>query len=208
MKIEEDTDLLLIVDVQNDFVTGSLAVPGAKDIISVINRYIKRFKHIFLSRDMHPVNHCSFVAQGGPWPPHCVADTDGTKLYSGLDVPKDLSIVDKGISIDKDAYSAFEATQLLEGTLLHASIIYIDTIIDKLDLSAHLRSMGIKRLFVCGLATEYCVKATVLDAAKKFDGPVFLLLDAIKAVKADHENMGKAIYEMTKSNAIPITLIT
>lgn len=205
MKINKSTDLLLIVDVLNDFVTGSLAIPDAKDIIPVINKYIRRFEYVLFSREIHPANHCSFVAQGGPWPPHCVAGTDGIKLYSELDIPEDLFIVDKGTLVDKEAYSVFEATQLLRGTPSYGGFI-----VDRLDLSSHLRLMGIKRLFVCGLATDYCVKATVLDATKnkKFNGPVFLLLDAIKAVKVTFEGMGKSILEMTGAGAIPITLNT
>ncbi len=202
MKIEK-TDLLLVVDVQNDFITGSLAVPDAEDLIPVINKYVERFEYILFSRDMHPTNHCSFVAQGGPWPPHCVIGTDGAKLHSDLKVPGDIFVIDKGTLADKDTYSAFGATQLLRGTLSHGSII-----IDKLDLSPFLRLLGIKRLFICGLATEYCVKATVLDAVEKFDGPVFLLTDAIEAVGIAPENEGKAISEMLGAGVTALTLNT
>ena len=202
MKIE-NTDLLLVVDVLNDFVIGSLAVPNAKDIVPVINKYIEKFEYILFCKERHPVNHCSFVAQGGPWPPHCVADTDGAELYSGLNVPEDLFIVHKGTLVDKEAYSAFEATQLVRSTPSYGGLI-----VDKLDLSAHLRLMGIKRLFICGLYIEYCVKATVLDATKKkkFDGPVFLLMDAIEAVEIAPGDGGKDIYEMTRAGALPLTL--
>jgi len=198
-----NTDLLLPVDVQNDFITGSLAVTDAKDIIPVINKYIEKFEYILFSKEKHPANHCSFVAQGGPWPPHGVVDSYGAQLYNGLNLPKDLFVVNKGIMADKEAYSAFEATELFRHAPSYGGIV-----INKLNLSAHLRLMGIKRLFICGLATDYCVKATVLDATKnkKFNGPVFLLMDAIKAVEATFEKMGKAILEMTKAGAIPITI--
>jgi len=202
MKIK-NTDLLLIVDVQNDFITGSLAVPNAKDIIPVINRYMEKFEYILFSKDMHPENHSSFVDQGGIWPPHCVADTNGADLYNGLNVPEDLWMIYKGILVDKEAYSAFEATQLFRSTLSYGGFI-----VDKCDLASQLRLMGVKRLFICGLATEYCVKATVLDATKnkKFDGPVFLLVDAIKAVKAASENASKSMREMLEAGTSFITL--
>lgn len=202
MKIRS-TDLLLIVDVLNDFVTGSLAVPNAKSIIPVINKYIERFEYIFLCKEKHPINHCSFIAQGGPWPPHCVADTYGAELCSDLNVPKDLWMIYKGTLTNKEAYSAFEATQLFRSTPSYGG--FID---NKFDLASHLRLMGIKRLFICGLATEYCIKATVLDATKnkKFDGPVFLLVDAIKAVKEASENASKSMREMLEAGAAFITL--
>lgn len=205
MKIRS-TDLLLIVDVLNDFVTGSLAVPNAKSIIPIINKYIEKFEYILFCKEKHPVNHCSFVAQGGPWPPHCVADTYGAELYSDLNVPEDLWMIYKGTLTDKEAYSAFEATQLLTGT--PSSPSYDSVIIDKLDLSSYLRLMGIKRLFICGLATEYCIKATVLDATKnkKFNGPVFLLVDAIKAVKTASENASSSMREMLEAGVAFITL--
>jgi len=202
MKIK-NTDLLLIVDVLNDFVTGSLAVPNAKDIIPVINKYIEKFKYILFSKDMHPINHSSFIAQGGPWPPHCVADTNGAMLYGDLNLPEDLFIVEKGTLVDKEAYSAFEATQLLRGIRSYGGIMT-----DGLDLSTHLRLMGIKGLFICGLATDYCVKNTVLDATKNkmFNGPVFLLMDAIKAVEVASGDGDRAVGRMVRFGAIPIIL--
>jgi len=200
MKIES-ADLLLIVDVLNDFVSGSLAVPNAKNIIPVINRYIEKFKYVLFCKEKHPINHCSFIAQGGPWPPHCVADTAGAELCSDLNVPKDLWMIYKGTLADKEAYSAFESTQLFRSTPSYGGLI-----IDKLDLSAHLRLMGIERLFICGLATDYCVKATVLDAAKSFNGLLFLLMDAIKGVEATPGDTDKAVAEMVRANVIPISL--
>lgn len=213
MKIES-TDLLLIVDVLNDFVIGSLAVPNAKDIIPVINKYIEKFKYVLFCRERHPIDHCSFVAQGGPWPPHCVVDTNGAKLYSDLNISGDIFIIEKGTLVDKEAYSAFESTKLLKGTLRKQQSYSVDAfqkmniIVDGLDLSAYLRLMGIKRLFICGLATEYCVKATVLDATKnrKFRGQVFLLVDAIRGVEAVPGDTRKAIIEMVRSFASPIIL--
>lgn len=201
MKIE-DTDLLLVVDVQNSFITGNLAVPDAKNIIPIINKYMKKFEYVIFSRDVHPINHCSFVAQGGPWPTHCVTGTNGVELHSDLNMPEDLFIVDKGALVDEEAFSVFKATRLVRSTPSYGGIV-----IDKLDLSHYLRLLEIKRLFVCGLATDYCVKATVLDATKnkKFDGPVFLLVDATKAAEITPGDEDKAIYEMIKAGAISIT---
>lgn len=201
MKIE-NTDLLLVVDVQNDFITGSLAVPNAEDIISIINEYMKKFEYIIFSRDVHPINHCSFAAQGGPWPPHCVIGTNGAELHGGLNMPEDLFIVSKGVLVDEEAFSVFKATRLMRSTPSYGGIIT-----GKLDLSHYLRLLEIKRLFICGLATDYCVKTTVLDATKnkKFDGPVFLLMDAIKAVEVAPGDGDRAIREMIEAGAISIT---
>ena len=213
MKIK-NTDLLLIVDVQNDFVTGSLAVPNAKDIMPVINKYIEKFKYVLFSRERHSIDHCSFVAQGGPWPPHCVEDTYGAELHSGLNISGDIFIIEKGTLVDKEAYSAFESTKLLKGTLRKRQSHSVDSfqkmniIVDKLDISTYLRLMDIKRLFICGLATDYCVKNTVLDATKnkKFNGSVFLLMDAIKAVEVAAGDGDKAVGRMVAAGAIPTCL--
>lgn len=201
----ENTDLLLVVDVQNDFITGSLAVPNAEDIIPIINKYIKKFKYVLFSKDMHPANHCSFTDQGGLWPPHCVIGTNGADLHIGLRMTGDLFIADKGVLVDKDAYSVFEATPLVRNTPNATGILR-----DNFDLADHLRLIGTKRLFICGLATDYCVRATVLDATKneKFDGPVFLLIDAIKAVEVTSGDGDKAIREMIEANVITMTLGT
>lgn len=203
MKIE-NTDLLLIVDVQNDFVTGSLlGVPNAKDIISVINKYMEKFEYVLFAKDMHSINHSSFVAQGGPWPPHCVEDTNGAELSNDLNIPKDLWMIYKGTLVDKEAYSAFEATQLFRSTPSYGGLV-----VDKFDLSSFLRLTEIGRLFICGLATDYCVKATVLDATKNkmFNGPVFLLMDAIKAVEVASGDGDRAVGRMVRFGAIPIIL--
>jgi len=174
MKIDIGTDVLLIVDFQNDFITGSLPVPGAEDLIPTINKYMKMFGKIVASRDKHKKDHPSFVTYGGPWPEHCVEDTFGAEIHTGLQIPKNVivPIIDKGY--DEEALSAFERT----------------------DLAFLLSSMWTKRLFICGLATDYCVKATALDAVKKFSGEIFLLTDAIGAVNINPDDGEKAIKEM------------
>ena len=114
--IPRQGDALLIVDVQNDFLPGgSLAVPQGDDVVPVLNRYCAAFRTrhlpIFASRDWHPSNHCSFTKQGGPWPPHCVAETEGAQFASGLDLSEAV-IISKATEPGSDAYSAFENTDL------------------------------------------------------------------------------------------------
>ena len=180
-------DALLVVDVQNDFVTGSLAVRGAPEIIPVLNRYLAVFaRHtlpVLATRDWHPPDHCSFHAQGGPWPPHCVAGTTGAAFAPGLALPAHATIVSKATAADRDAYSGFAGS----------------------DLGAALRSRGIVRLFVGGLATDYCVLNTVRDARQEgFD--VLLLTDAIRAVDVHPGDGANAQAAMRDTGAAPITL--
>ena len=193
MKINKATDALLVVDVQDDFVTGSLAVPGAEEIILIIVKLESKFGTIIYSRDAHISKHPSFQAQGGPWPEHCVIGTHGYRLHSSLmygdAVPV---IVDKGL--EEEAYSAFSGTIVIQRSDEPAD--YIEDLLDMRD---------IKRLFICGLATDYCVKATVLDALKLFDGEVYVLLDAIKAVNIDEGDSFRAIEEMNNAGALFIT---
>lgn len=157
-------DALIIVDMQNDFMPGgALPVPNALEIIPRINNYINIFKKnksiIVATRDWHPPNHISFKSRGGPWPPHCVRGTKGAEFHPNLVLPQDIIIVSKAYNEDSEAYSGFEGTNL-------------DSI---------LRSREVKRIFVCGVATDYCVKATALDAVK-LGYQVFLLIDAVKGV--------------------------
>ncbi|HDN90838.1 MAG TPA: nicotinamidase [Candidatus Aenigmarchaeota archaeon] len=186
MKIAKDC-ALIVVDVQNDFVVGSLAVPGALEIIPTINKYIEKFEKvgapIFFTRDYHPPNHCSFLENGGKWPRHCVQGSFGAEFYKDLKIPKDVTVIAKGTDPTKEAYSGFDGTYL----------------------ESELRSKGIKKVFVCGLATDYCVKATVLDAlARGFE--TYLLEDASKAVNLMPEDGKKAILEMIEKGAKVINL--
>ena len=181
-------DALLIVDVQNDFLPGgSLAVPGGENVIAPFNQYIEAARvkglPIFATRDWHPPNHCSFKEQGGPWPPHCVVDSKGAEFSSELSLPPSAVVISKGMEVEKDAYSGFEET----------------------DLDERLRSAHIRRVWIGGLATDYCVLNTVKDAIKH-GYEVLLLHDAIAAVNVQPEDGEKAIEEMTSLGAIPITL--
>ncbi|MEM1644270.1 MAG: nicotinamidase [Ignisphaera sp.] len=181
-------DALIIVDMQNDFMPGgTLPVANALTIIPIINKYIELFTNakalIVASRDWHPPNHISFNTRGGPWPPHCVQGTEGAKFHPELKLTPDTIIVSKGYEENKEAYSSFEGTELNE----------------------ILRSKNVRRLFVCGVATDYCVKATVLDAIK-LGYTVLVLNDAIKGVDLPKGSVDKAVSEMLNEGAIFITL--
>lgn len=181
-------DALIAVDVQNDFLPGgSLAVPRGDEVVPALNSYIKEFVArglpMYATRDWHPANHCSFKARGGPWPPHCVAESAGARFASDLRLPPQATIVSKATTADKDAYSGFEGT----------------------DLDARLRAQGVTRVFVGGLATDYCVLNTVRDA-RRLGFEVYLLTDAIRAVNVQPDDGRKADEEMQRLGARPVTL--
>src|SRR5690606_25159736 len=139
---------LVIVDFQNDFTPGgALAVPDGDKIADRVNELAASgdFDLVVATRDWHPPNHGSFAEQGGPWPVHCVAGSEGAQLHPALDQSKVDVIVDKGQSPDTDGYSGFEGTEL----------------------ESLLRERGITHVTVVGLATDYCVKNTALDALRK-----------------------------------------
>ena len=180
------SDALVIVDVQNDFLTGgSLAVPSGDLVIPVLNRAITLFGRqslpIYATRDWHPFNHCSFKQHGGTWPPHCVAESKGAAFAAQLELPQTAIIVSKATTAEKDAYSGFDGTTL----------------------ASQLRSYGIDRLFIGGLATDYCVLNTVKDALLQ-GFKVVLLLEAIRAVELRAGDGQKAIDEMIELGAEPL----
>lgn len=178
-----DADALLVVDVQRDFLPGgALPVANGDRIIETVNVYIRRYaaqgRPIFATRDWHPPNHCSFASQGGPWPAHCVAGTAGAKFAAALRLPREAVVISKATSAEADAYSGFAGT----------------------DLDARLRAAGVRRLAVCGLATDYCVLQTVRDAlAKGFE--VVVLQDAIAAVERCAGDGERAIGAMRAAGA-------
>jgi nicotinamidase/pyrazinamidase len=152
---------LLVVDVQNDFCPGgALAVVEGDAIIPVINAWMPRFKTVIASRDWHPANSVHFST----WPPHCIAGTYGAQFRAGLDTGRFLLVLDKGTDNADDGYSAFEATSE--------------------DFESWLRGRGIEMVYVCGLATDYCVLRTVLDACRLGFG-VTVIGDAIAAVEVN-----------------------
>ncbi len=179
---------LLIVDVQNDFLPGgALAVPEGDLVIEPLNKYIELFARrglpVFATRDWHPRQHASFRERGGPWPPHCVQNTWGAEFSSMLSLPPTVRIVDKAFSPERDSYSGFQETVL----------------------SLELHRLGVKRLFIGGLATDYCVKATVLDSID-LGFETVLLLDAVKGVDVNPGDSEKAVREMVLKGAIGVTL--
>jgi nicotinamidase/pyrazinamidase len=186
-KKKPDTgDALIVVDLQNDFLPGgSLAVPQGDKILPSLNRAIKKFQGdkllVIATRDWHPVNHCSFQSRGGQWPPHCIAETEGAAFAPGLKLPPGPIIISKAGLPDQDAYSGFQGT----------------------DLDSLLRERRIKRLFVGGLATDYCVLNTVKDGLK-LGYRVFLLCDAVRAVEARPGDGERALEEMEKLGAVLI----
>lgn len=142
-------DALLIVDFQKDFCPGgSLPTTDCEASVEVLNRWIDAARHggscIVASRDWHPPGHVSFRARGGPWPEHCVRETEGAQFFDQLRLPDQTVIVSKGVDPDADQYSPFEAS----------------------DLADWLTDQGVRRLWVGGLAREVCVRATVLDAIR------------------------------------------
>ncbi|MEM0371328.1 MAG: nicotinamidase [Ignisphaera sp.] len=182
------TDALIIVDMQNDFMPGgALPVPNALEIIPTINNYINMFKGnkavIIATRDWHPPNHISFKSRGGPWPPHCIQGTKGAEFHPDLALPQDVLVISKAYDENIEAYSGFEGT----------------------NLDQVLKSREVKRIFICGVATDYCVKATALDALR-LGYQVFLLMDAIKGVDIPRGSIAKAIEELLNEGAILITV--
>lgn len=176
-------DALLIVDVQNDFLPGgNLAVGEGDEVVPVLNRYIDLFNRqslpVFATRDWHPPDHCSFKPQGGLWPPHCIAGSAGARFPAALSLPYTATIMSKATTPEKDAYSGFEGT----------------------DLAEQLRARGMERLFIGGLATDYCVLNTVMDALSH-GFRVFLLLDAIRAVNLQPGDGQAAIDVMIEHGA-------
>jgi len=180
-------DALIIVDVQRDFCPGgALPVPRGDEVVPILNKYIRKFKEagatIYATRDWHPPNHASFKDFGGPWPPHCIQGSEGAEFHPELKLPEDTIIISKATDASKEAYSGFEETDLREDLL----------------------NKGIRRVFIGGLATDYCVKSTVLDALK-YGFTVFLLIDAIRGVDVKPGDSERAINKMVDEGAIPIS---
>ncbi len=179
-------DALVVVDVQNDFLPGgALAVPEGDAEVPVLNAWIARFTAaglpIAATRDWHPADHCSFLAQGGPWPPHCVVDTSGAAFSVDLELPAMATIVSKGTRPDDAGYSEFEGTELHH----------------------RFQELGVRRVFVGGLATDYCVLNTVLDALR-LGYEVRLLTAGIRAVEVRPGDGARAIATMLAAGAVAL----
>lgn len=182
-----ENDALIIIDPQNDFCSpkGALPVPDAEQAIPVINDYIKLVEKtkakFFATRDWHPPNHISFKQRGGPWPPHCIQETEGAKFHPNLKLTSTVSIISKATDPDKESYSAFDDTPLEQ----------------------QLKAQNIQRLFIGGFATDYCVKYTILKAMSLGFGTV-LLLDSIRGI--NHDDTENALNEMTQKGVTKVAL--
>jgi nicotinamidase/pyrazinamidase len=179
---------LLIVDVQNDFCPGgALAVPDGDRVVAPLNRCAERLSRsgapIYASRDWHPAVTTHFKPYGGVWPPHCIANTEGAKFHPDLRLPPSTVVVTKGDDPRCDGYSVFDGRTA-----------------DGADLLEDLRRRQIDHLYVGGLATDYCVKQSVLDALKA-GIQVSLLTDAIRAVDVQAGDGLRAVEEMVRSGA-------
>jgi len=175
-------DALIIVDVQRDFCPGgALPIENGDAVVPVLNRWIEKAQRlgipIVASRDWHPGDHLSFKPRGGEWPVHCVAETKGAEFHPDLKLPTETLIVTKGDRADRDQYSAFDATGLAE----------------------ELHRLGVKRVFIGGLAEDVCVRATALDAAAA-SFSTHLVAGATKPVTA--EGGKKALAEMRNAGVV------
>ena len=187
----KDTDTgsaLLVIDVQNDFCSGgSLAVPDSERVVNALNRHIAdataRDIPIYASRDWHPPLTTHFQQYGGEWPAHCVQNSSGAEFHPELRLPTATIVVTKGDRADAPGYSAFEGTTSSGRPLL-----------------ADLRQRGITRLYVGGLATDYCVRASVLDALDA-GLQVTVLDDAIAGVDVKPGDSERARAEMQARGA-------
>jgi len=179
---------LMIVDVQKDFCPGgALAAPGGDAIVPAINRHIadaqKRGYPVYATRDWHPRITSHFKAYGGEWPPHCIQNSPGAKFHQDLKLPADAVIISKGDDDDQPGYSAFDG---------HTP--------DGRALIADLHDRHVDRLFVAGIATDYCVLKTVLDA--RHSGiAVTVLDDAVTGIDVNPGDAAHAIEEMTSAGA-------
>ena len=171
-------EALVIVDFQNDFTPGgALAVPHGDEIAGRTSELLDsgRFDLVVATRDWHPADHGSFKEQGGPWPPHCVQGTPGAELNAALDADRVDAIVNAGYRPDLEGYSGFEET----------------------DLDEVLRRHGVDQVTIVGLATDYCVKFTALDAtAKGFK--THLIEDGSRGVNLKPDDVANAVNEMRK----------
>jgi nicotinamidase/pyrazinamidase len=180
---------LIVVDVQNDFCEGGvLPAKNTGSLMAQLNAVIELCSRegitCVFTRDWHPEDHCSFIAQGGPWPPHCVQGTPGADFAAGLKFPQAALVID----IEKDSnkrnlgYSAFENT----------------------NLESELRAQGIKEIATCGIATEYCVKATVMDALR-VGFRVIVLTDLIRPIDVVSDDSSKALADMRAAGVVLLT---
>jgi nicotinamidase/pyrazinamidase len=170
-------EALIVVDVQDDFCPGgALAVPDGDAVVGPVNELARRVPYVVATRDWHPPHHSSFSERGGPWPIHCVRDTEGAQLHGAIDRAAIDAVVDKGQADDTEGYSGFEGTALEQ--LLHEH--------------------DIDRVHVAGLALDYCVKATALDA-KRAGFDVAVHRNASRAVDVHPGDGERAVDELRQA---------
>lgn len=179
---------LIIIDVQKCFLPGgSLAVEEGDKVVRPLNRYIELFRRegllIYATRDWHPEVTIHFKAYGGLWPPHCIQNTPGAEFAPGLELPEDVEIISAGIGPEDEGYSSFEGFNEEGKSLLDS-----------------LKDRGIRHIYMGGIATDYCVRYTALDALR-FGFDLTLLTDAIKGVDLKPGDSERAITEMTGAGA-------
>jgi nicotinamidase/pyrazinamidase len=183
---------LLVVDVQNDFCPGgTLPVRDGDRVVPVLNTWLDRWARqggaVYASRDWHPPATTHFADYGGPWPVHCVAQSPGAAFHPSLQLPAHTVIISKGSESGVDGYSAFDG-RTAAGT----------------SLADDLRARGVKRIVVGGLATDYCVRASVLDALRHgFE--VSVIEDAIRGVDVHPGDSARAVDEMKAAGAVFVT---
>lgn len=175
----EPTDALIVVDVQNDFLPGgALPVAEGNRIFEPLQKIMPLFGYVVATRDWHPRDHPHFKDHGGPWPYHCVQHTQGAGFAPQMNLAYVDEILNKGTVAPWHGYSAFENS----------------------DLAERLRLRGVRRIFVAGLATDYCVKETALEAARNGFETV-VLTDAIAAVNVKPNDEAAALKEMENAGA-------
>jgi len=178
------SDVLLVVDIQNDFCPGgALGVKEGDKVIPLLNDWAAAAESarvpIFATRDWHPENHISFHDRGGPWPPHCIQGSKGAEFHPDLRLPRNAQIISKATDLDKDAYSAFGGT----------------------DLSDRLHRLGVQRIWIGGLAQDYCVRETSLDALKEgFE--VHVITNATRPVNVNPEDGQRALEAILNAGGI------
>ncbi|NLD37862.1 MAG: bifunctional nicotinamidase/pyrazinamidase [Desulfatiglans sp.] len=195
---------LILVDIQNDFIPGgALAVVGGDEVIAVANRAIKDFDHIIATQDWHPADHKSFASQHKEkkpgefielngiqqvlWPDHCIMETRGAEFAPGLDTGSFTKVIRKGMNREIDSYSGF-----FDNAQNHAT-----------GLEKYLRSQKITDLYIMGLATDYCVKFTALDA-RRLGFNTNLIIEGVKGVEVNPGDCDKAIAEMKKAGVMVV----
>jgi nicotinamidase/pyrazinamidase len=179
---------MILVDIQNDFCPGgALAVADGDAVVAVVNRLMPHFSLVVSTLDWHPANHVSFREQGGPWPPHCVQNTFGAELHPALNTERISDTFRKASTADRDAYSEFEGVDDHQRSL-----------------DEYLKSRGVRRVYLAGLATDYCVRATALDALR-LGYETYVVTDGVRAVNVEPDDGAKALAAMQAQGAHLIT---